>query len=146
MSQPSLDADRLERIRDAFARVPYAHLLGLELGEMTDGVATVHLKVRDELKQNEGVVHGGAIASLIDTASAFAVVTQLEPNEHVTTTDLTIHYLRPITKGSMTAKARVLRRGRRLFVIQVDVSDDQQVLLATAVTGYIKISYKAPNA
>jgi uncharacterized protein (TIGR00369 family) len=146
MSRPSLDADRRERIRDAFARVPYAHLIGLTIGEMTEGVATVHLNVRDELKQNQGVVHGGAIASLIDTASAFAVITQLEPNEQVTTTDLTIHYLRPIMEGSMTAKARVIRRGRRLFVIQVDVSDDQQLLLATAVTGYIKISYKARNA
>jgi len=142
MSQPSLDVDRLQRIRDAFARVPYAHLIGLEIGEMSDGVATVNLKVRDQHKQNLGVVHGGAIASLIDTASAFAVVTQLEPNEQVTTTDLTIHYLRPITDGSLSAKARVIRRGRRLFVIQVEVTNDQQLLLATAVTGYIKISYK----
>ena len=85
------------------------------------------------------MVHGGAVASLIDTASAFAVVTQLEPNERVTTTDLTIHYLRPVTAGRLTATARTVRAGRRLFVLSVEVIDDQQKLVATAVTTYIKL-------
>lgn len=135
----ALDEDRVKRIHDAFASVPYAHFLGMEIGELSDGAATVRLEVRDELKQNQGVVHGGVIASLIDTASAFAVVTQLGPSERVTTTDLTIHYLRPTTKGSMTATARLVRGGRRLFVISVEVWNDQKSLLATAVTGYIKL-------
>src|SRR6266851_5600405 len=89
--------------------------------------------------QTLGVVHGGAVASLIDTASAFAVVTQLEPNERVTTTDLTIHYLRPVTAGRLTATARTVRAGRRLFVLSVEVMDNQQKLIATAVTTYIKL-------
>lgn len=139
MSQAHIDENRMARIREAFTRVPYAHFIGLELGEIKDGEATIHLKVRDELKQNRGVVHGGAIASLIDTASAFAIVTQLEPGERVTTTDLTIHYLRPITEGEMTASARIIRGGRRLFVISVEVWNTEQTLLATAVTGYIKL-------
>jgi len=79
------------------------------------------------------------VASLIDSASAFAVVTQLEPNERVTTTDLTIHYLRPVTAGRLSAKARTVRAGRRLFVLSVEVMDDQQRMVATAVTTYIKL-------
>src|SRR5712692_3502461 len=139
MSESELDEVRLDRVREAFASVPYAKLIGLELGKMRPGEANLHLDIRDELKQNQGVVHGGAVASLIDTASAFAVVTQLEPNERVTTTDLTIHYLRPITAGRLTATARIVRGGRRLFVISVEVINDQQKLIATAVTSYIKL-------
>lgn len=135
----ALDPAKLSRARAAFASVPYAKFLGLELGELSNGQVTIHLRVRDELLQNQGVVHGGAIASLIDTASAFAVLTQIDLNERVTTTDLTIHYLRPITSGQMTAQARVVRGGRRLFVLSVDVFNDQEVLLATAVTTYIKV-------
>jgi len=134
-----LDPAKLSRARAAFASVPYAKFLGLELGDLSDGQVTIHLRVRDELLQNQGVVHGGAIASLIDTASAFAVLTQIDLNERVTTTDLTIHYLRPTTSGRMTANARVVRGGRRLFVLSVDVFNDQEVLLATAVTTYIKV-------
>ncbi len=140
MSETALDEKRLAQIREAFSLVPYAYFLGLELGEVKSGEATIHLKVRNELKQNQGVVHGGALASLIDTASAFAVATRLEPGERVTTTDLTIHYLRPIIEGEMRASARVMRAGRRLFVISVDVCSDNQALLATAVTGYIKLT------
>jgi uncharacterized protein (TIGR00369 family) len=139
MSELALDENRLSRIQETFSRVAYAHFLGLKLGEVKTGEATIHLEVRDELKQNQGVVHGGVVASIIDTASAFAVATRLEPGERVTTTDLTIHYLRPITEGELTARARIIRAGRRLFVVSVDVCSDKQVLLATAVTGYLKL-------
>src|SRR5580765_8862315 len=131
-----VDPEKLARARAAFASVPYAKFLGLELGEIHNGDVTIHLDVRDELKQNQGVVHGGAVASLIDTASAFAVLTQIETHERVTTTDLTIHYLRPITAGRMTARARVVRGGRRLFVLSIEVTNSAQVLVATAVTTY----------
>jgi len=139
MSENELDEVRIARIHEAFASVPYAKFLGLELGEMKPGEASIHLAVRDELRQNRGVVHGGAVASLIDTASAFAVVTRLEPDERVTTTDLTIHYLRPVSAGRITATARIVRAGRRLFVLSVEVMDDHQKLIATAVTTYIRL-------
>lgn len=139
MSANDLDADKLARASEAFAAVPDAKFLGLELGPLSNGVAAVHLEVRDELKQNQGVVHGGVIASLIDTASAFAVVTKLEAGERVTTTDLTIHYLRPVTTGRLAATARIVRAGRRLFVLSIDVMDEVGRLIATAVTTYIKL-------
>ena len=139
MSENELDPARVARAREAFASVPYAKLLGLELGEVGRDQVSIHLEVRDELKQNQGVVHGGAVASLIDTAAAFAVLTQLEPNGRVTTTDLTVHYLRPVSSGRLTATARIVRGGRRLFVLSVEVTNDQQILLATAVTSYIKL-------
>ena len=139
MSENSLDEARVARAQAAFAAVPFAKLLGLEMGELKTGEATLHLTVRDELTQNQGVMHGGAVASLIDTASAFAVVTQLEPDERVTTTDLTIHYLRPIVSGRLSATARIVRGGRRLFVLSIEVINDQQKLVATAITTYIKL-------
>jgi len=139
MSENGLDPARVARAHEAFAAVPYARLLGLELGEVDRGAVSIHLEVRDDLRQNQGVVHGGAVASLIDTAAAFAVLTQLEINEHVTTTDLTIHYLRPAGSGRLTARARILRSGRRLFVLSVEVTNNEQILVATAVTSYIKL-------
>lgn len=143
MSEPN--PAKLARAREAFASVPYATFLGLELGELANGQVSIHLDVRDELLQNQSVVHGGAIASLIDTAAAFAVLTEIEVNERVTTTDLTIHYLRPVTEGRMTATARIIRGGRRLFVLAVDVLTDQKIQVATAVTTYIKTSRIGQN-
>lgn len=128
----------LARARAAFESVAYAKFLGLELCEIKSGEVSVCLDVRGELKQNQGVVHGGAVASLIDTASAFAILTRLEPDERVTTTDLTIHYLRPITEGRLVGKARIIRAGRRVFVVNVEV-ENYGKLVATAITGYLKL-------
>jgi uncharacterized protein (TIGR00369 family) len=138
MSGNDLESQALARAREAFAAVPYAKFLGLELCEIKSGEVSVCIDVREELKQNQGVVHGGAVASLIDTASAFAILTKLQAEERVTTTDLTIHYLRPITEGRLLATARIIRAGRRMFVVNVDV-DNNGKLAATAITSYLKL-------
>jgi uncharacterized protein (TIGR00369 family) len=138
MSDNELETTGLARARAAFSAVPYAKFLGLELCEVKSGEVSVCIDVRDELKQNQGVVHGGAVASLIDTASAFAILTRLQADERVTTTDLTIHYLRPITEGRLMATARIIRAGRRMFVVNVEV-DNKGKLAATAVTSYLKL-------
>jgi uncharacterized protein (TIGR00369 family) len=139
MTEASLPAERLERIERAIEAVPYARLLGIELEKVVPGEATLTLAVRPELSQNHGVVHGGAIASLIDTATAFAILTLLEPEERVTTVDLTISYLRPAVEGKLTASTRVLRQGRRLFAVSAEVADASGTLLATALSTYIRL-------
>jgi uncharacterized protein (TIGR00369 family) len=136
----SLTPDEMERLRQAFESVPFAHLLKLELGEMKRGLATLHLEVRDELRQNNGVVHGGVIASLIDSAAAFAILTILEKGQSSTTVDLTIHYLRPLIAGRATAEARVIRAGRRIMVITINVLDESKAVVATALTSFIRLA------
>jgi len=140
MTGGTLTTEQEQRIREAFQAVPFARFLGIELGEMKRGQATLHLEMRDELRRNNGVAHGGVVASLADTAAAFAILTLLEPHETTTTIDLTIHYLRPLLTGRATANARVLRAGRRLLVISVEVVDEAQALAATVLTSFIKLA------
>lgn len=139
MTGAKLTAAQLRRVQKALGTVPFAKLLGIKLDDIGPGTATLSLLVRKELKQNHGVVHGGAIASLIDTATAFAIISLLAPKEKVTTVDLTISYLRPLTGGRMKAVARVLRAGRRLFVVSADIFDKDGKLTTTALSTYIKL-------
>jgi len=139
MSGKELTPAQARRIQKAIESVPYAHLLGIELDDISKGTATLGLNIRKELTQNHGVVHGGAIASLIDTAMAFAIITLLSPREKVTTVDLTISYLRPLTEGRITATARVVRAGRRLFVVSAEVFGKDEKPAATALSTYIKL-------
>lgn len=138
MKEDALTAEQEQRIREIFKSIPFAKLLGIELGELKRGEASLHLEVRDELRRNNGFVHGGAVASLVDTAAAFAILTVIEPAEATTTIDLTIHYLRPLVEGRATAHARVVRAGRRVIVVTVDVLDKTRALAATAITSFIK--------
>ena len=139
MTGSRLTAAQTRRIQKAVDSVPYAHLLGIELDDIDKGVATLGLEVRKELMQNNGVVHGGAIASRPATAMAFAIITLRAPREKVPTVDLTVSYLRPLTKGRITAEARVVRAGRRLFVVQADVFREDGSLASTALSTYIKL-------
>ncbi|MEP6717689.1 MAG: PaaI family thioesterase [bacterium] len=139
MSDGALPAERIEWIERAMETVPYAQLLGIQLEKLAPGEATLMLLVRPDLLQNHGVVHGGATASLIDSATAFAILTLLEPAERVTTVNLTISYLRPAREGHMRAIARVLRQGRRLLTVSAEVTDKGGTLLATALSTYLKL-------
>jgi uncharacterized protein (TIGR00369 family) len=140
MSSEKLTSEQIERIQKALASVPFAKLLGIELETVAPGTATLSLQITNDLKQNNGVVHGGAIASLIDSATAFAIISVLPPDEKATTADLTISYLRPLKEGRAHSTARVLRAGRRLIVVSAELVDDAGKLIATALTTYIKIS------
>ena len=139
MSEGQITAAQLRRIHKAIKTVPFARFLGLELEQVASGTATLAVNVRKELTQNQGVVHGGAIASLIDTATAFAIISLIAPSERVTTVDLVISYLRPAAGGRLKAVASVVRAGRRLFVVSAEVFDKQGKLITTALSTYIKI-------
>ena len=139
MKTGKLDSAHVERLSQALDSVPFAKFLGIELDEIDAGVATLSFEIRPELKQNHGVVHGGAIASLIDSATAFAIISLLPTDEHATTVDLTISYLRPLTQGRARAVARVIRSGKRLIVVSAELFDDRGTLAATALSTYIKI-------
>ena len=139
MNGAKLTAAQTRRLRAAAKAVPFFRLLAIEVVEVTSGNATLSLEVRKELTQNHGVVHGGAIASLIDSAMAFAIIPLLAARERVTTVDLNISYLRPLTKGRATATAKVVKSGRRLFVVTADVLDNDGKLAATALSTYIKL-------
>jgi len=132
-------AARLRRIQEAAQSVPYARLLGIELVNVSPGTAELSFEIRGELMQNHGVVHGGAIASLIDTAMAFAIISVLSPKQKVTTVDLTVNYLRPLTKGKVSAVAKVVKAGRRIIVVSAEVFDAAGNLANTSLSNYIRI-------
>ena len=142
MTKTDLTEVELARVQELFGRVRYAKFLGIELNEVSRGLVTMQLDAREELRQVNDVLHGGSIASLIDTAAAFAVITVLDAGQSATTSDLTIHFLRPVDSGRVTATAKVLRSGRRLVVVTVDVFDNAQTLISTAVTTYLRLSLR----
>ena len=139
MSEIPLAPEVLSRLREAINRAPYALLLGIEFEEATRGAATLSMNARTELERFSGIMHGGALASLADSASAFAVLSTLEPDEQTVTVDLTLHYLRPVTGGKLTARARVLRGGRRVATVSVEIFNESGALVVTALTTYIKL-------
>lgn len=134
-----IDPSLLQVAHRVFQDVPYNKLLGMELLEMRVGEAVLRLKVRDELRQPHGLLHGGATASLIDTAMAFAVVSMLGEGEKASTVDLTVHYLRPVTDGEIICTAKVLRGGKKILTVSAEASNADGKMIATAISTYSKV-------
>jgi uncharacterized protein (TIGR00369 family) len=140
MNCSGLTETQQRRIERALENVHFAKLIGIQLDTVEPGMATMTMEVRPELTQNNGVVHGGAIASLVDSATAFAIIPLLQEQETATTVDLTISYVRPLTKGVVKASARVLREGARIIAVSADVFDQAGNLAATALSTYLRLS------
>lgn len=132
--------ERERLIREKFQTNHFPRLLGIEIDVIEKGRAVLGIEVREELKQLQGVMHGGAIASLIDTAVAFAILGASEPADRFTTVEMKVNYLSSIRAGRITAEARLIRDGRRIIVAECDVFDDKGRLAAKGLLTYIRLN------
>jgi len=103
-----------EIARQALAAQPFSVLLGARVAEFGDGGATLELAIRDDLRQQNGYLHGGVLAYAADNAITFAAGTALGPD--VLTGGFTISYLRPADGVLLRAEARVVQAGSRQAV------------------------------
>lgn len=134
-----ITSEQRRRAEEKLHNLPFAQLMGMRLIDLRHNEAVIKINMRDEFRQPAGVLHGGVTATLIDTAMAFAVITRLSEGERASTIDLTVHYLRPHTEGAFTCTARVVRAGKRIFTVSADVVNEDNKLIATAVSAYTKV-------
>src|SRR2546430_11625172 len=121
-----------------FGEVRFNRTLRLELVASDDGGASVALPIERWFSQENGVVHGGIIASVADTAAVHALVGRLEKSQQMTSVEFKINFLRPaaIDGGPLTARATIVRRGRTIGVCDVEVSQKDQ-LVAMGIFTYV---------
>lgn len=136
MSTTTLDGTHV--MREFLPRSPLVGHLGIRPVHLGNGEAILALPFRDELATIGRIVHGGAIATLADTTAMAAAWAGADVPETLqgSTVGLSITYLAPADGASLTSTAHVVRRGRRLVTVQVDVRTDDDVHVATALVTY----------
>jgi uncharacterized protein (TIGR00369 family) len=139
MTQSAITAEQREFAERSLSSLPFSKLIGMKLVDVRPDEAVISIEMRDDLRQPSGVLHGGVTATLIDTAMAFAVRTRLGMHEATATIDLTVHYLRPHTSGSVACTAKVLRAGKRIFTVTADVVNEEGKLIATGLSTYTRV-------
>jgi uncharacterized protein (TIGR00369 family) len=138
MTLPAGASDGQEVMAAFIPASPLVALLGIRIGRLGAGEAVLELPYRAELTTIGDVVHGGAIATLADTAVMAACWCGAPPPENLrgSTVDLTVHYLAPAAASDLTATARVLRRGRRICHAEVSITDCAGTVVAHGVGTY----------
>ncbi|WP_323000431.1 PaaI family thioesterase [Castellaniella sp.] len=110
-----------DRIQALFDRSGLLLHLGATLGDVSDGRVHVHLPFSPSLTQHLGLFHAGATSALADSAGGFAAMTQAPDGYTVLSVEFKINLLAPAQGESLEAIGQVIRKGRTLTIVQVDV-------------------------
>ena len=107
-----------------FNEVPVNRHLGFRLVAQGEGVAEVSMDAREDFIQETGVVHGGILTTLADTACVYSLRPGLNPGRTMTSIELKLNFLRPVLpeRGAVTARATLVQLGKTIGVSDVEVS------------------------
>jgi 1,4-dihydroxy-2-naphthoyl-CoA hydrolase len=128
MTSPTLDTEQLHGL------VPLSATLGIRLAEATSDAVRLELDWRAELCTAGGVLHGGALMSLADTAGAVCAFLNLPTGaEGTTTIESKTNLLAAVRGGTVTARATPLHVGSSLIVVEAELRRDDERLVAKTI-------------
>ena len=133
-------ADKTKLARQFIEALPHSVMLGMQMQEIGDGVATIDMPYKDDLIGDPvtGVIHGGAVSALMDTCCGAAVMSHPENGAGTATIDLRIDYRRAATPGqTIRAVATCYHVTRSVaFVRAVALDEDTERPVATATGAF----------
>lgn len=145
VSEDSIQA-KTEELRARLGRTNIAEQFGFDIAETGFGRVVMRMRVGDQHRQIHGVVHGGVMAALVDTAGGLATYMALPRGTRTATIELKINYLEGVQGGVVRADARVVRMGRHIAVVDCDVHDHRGRLVAKALmTFFVGPFLKTPK-
>jgi uncharacterized protein (TIGR00369 family) len=110
-----------------------AKQFGFVVQHVERGKVTIRMPVNARHKQVHGVIHGGVLAALADTAGGLATYMASPLGTRVATVEMKINFLEAVEAGSVTAEAEVVRIGRHIAVADCDLRDNSGRLVAKAL-------------
>ncbi|MCK4778538.1 MAG: PaaI family thioesterase [Candidatus Lokiarchaeota archaeon] len=125
-------------IKLLYDRIPYYSILGFELQEISNGRAIFEIKIRDKLTQY-GLIHGGVLASLVDSICAYTAISLILPKGYVTTIDLQVEFLKPVSSGRLKAIAKCIKSGKNIFFCKAKVWNEKGDLICTGSSQLLRI-------
>ena len=132
----SNDQDEVQpdaRVRASFAKQRFMRTLGAVLDEVAPGRVAIRCPVREDLTQQHGFLHAGAIAAVADSACGYAALSLMPPDAGVLSIEFKVNMLSPARGEAIVARAEVIRAGRTIMVCRADVfalADGQEKLVA----------------
>ena len=127
---PAFIAALQASVRDA----PYPQLLGMRLEDIAFDRCRIELDLDQRHMQPFGIVHGGVLATLVDTATFWAGYLRLPQGTGLVNVDLKLNYLKAVTSGLLRVEGRCLRAGRQVSVTEASVFDASGELVAHGIS------------
>lgn len=132
-----------ERINASFGRQKLMQFYGASLENIDHGAITITVPPTDFLLRTNGIFHGGVIAALADSAGGYAATTLYAEDVSFLTIEFKINYLRQAKGEKLIARARVIKGGATITVVQTDLfilNAGKESQVATALLTFMKAS------
>lgn len=126
----------LEQVRKVTNNSPYYQLLGMKIMEIKEGESKIQMPFKQGLTHPYRIVHGGAIASLADSSVAMALISLVEPKDRIATIEFKINFFAPVSKGKLEAQAKIIHKGSKTAVGEVEVKNEEGKLVAKVIATY----------
>jgi uncharacterized protein (TIGR00369 family) len=111
---------------------PVATLIGFTIGSIEPGRVVMEMNAGPQHANPMGTLHGGVLCDLADAAMGMAYASSLDEGETFTTLELKINFLKPVWTGRLTATGRLVKGGNTVGLVECDVHDDKDRLVARA--------------
>jgi acyl-CoA thioesterase len=121
---------------------PFWEYIHLEVLSASNGTAQVKCNVFESILNSSGSVHGGVLATLVDTSIGNAVLSKLDSNQSTVTVDLNIKYIKPARGTTILAKASLSNKGGKLAVGTCEIFDDNNNLVAIGNATFMILNKK----
>lgn len=119
----------LENIKkDGKSANPFFCLMGIEIVSIEPGKAVLKMQVRRDMQNGVGWLQGGILAAIADEAMALALYSLISKTEGIATISESTSFIRGIQDGCIIAKARVIRKGRRVAFAEGEVFSDNDAM------------------
>ena len=132
----------LERLIHRGENCPFYRLLNMKIEEVRENYARLSIAVDKKHLQLLNTVHGGVIASLADSAAAWAIFSSNSLDGAPVTVEMKINFLKPVKSGKLVAEARNIHEGSRIFVTDVEVKNGKGDLIAKSLLTYYLLKDK----
>lgn len=113
---------------------PVARLIGFTLTAAEPGQAVVEFEASERHANPMGTLHGGILCDIADAAMGLAYASTLGEGETFTTLELKINFLKPVWNARLRAVGNVVKRGRTIGLVECDVTDEKEQLIARAAS------------
>jgi uncharacterized protein (TIGR00369 family) len=135
-----------EVLKESVNRIPMYELVGMRVEEVRAGYSRFRMPFRHEITQPMGIIHGGALATVADSAVAVALWGLVGMDKIFTTIEMKINYIAPVASGEVIAEGTIVHCGRRTAVGEVTLTDQSGKLVGKCIATYMIIPMDETNA